>query len=41
MPRYIEELPLFESFFLEAELKGWQVLGLAVDQQTAVKRFLV
>lgn len=36
----VEELPLLDRFFLENSVNGWQVLGLAVDQATAVKAFL-
>ncbi len=40
-PPCVEELPLLNSFFKENTGKGWQVLGLAVDQLAPVKRFLV
>ena len=39
-PPCVEELPLLNSFFKENSQKGWQVLGLAVDQLEPVKRFL-
>ncbi len=39
-PPCIEELPLLNNFFVENRPKGWQVLGLAVDQLEPVKRFL-
>lgn len=39
-PPCIEELPLLSSFHQEYSVKGWQVLGLAVDQLEPVKRFL-
>lgn len=39
-PPCVEELPLLNSFFKENAEKGWQVLGLAVDQLDPVKRFL-
>jgi len=39
-PPCIEELPLLNAFFSEHAPKGWQVLGLAVDQAAPVKRFL-
>ena len=39
-PPCVEELPLLSRFYQENAGKGWQVLGLAVDQQDAVKRFL-
>lgn len=39
-PPCVEELPLLSSFYKENSAKGWQVLGLAVDQLEKVKRFL-
>ena len=39
-PPCVEELPLLSSFYQENSAKGWQVLGLAVDQLDPVKRFL-
>lgn len=39
-PPCVEELPLLSTFFRENSAKGWQVLGLAVDQLEPVKRFL-
>ena len=39
-PPCVEELPLIDAFFRENSKKGWQVLGLAVDQLAAVNRFL-
>jgi thiol-disulfide isomerase/thioredoxin len=39
-PPCIEELPLLSSFYHENVSKGWQVLGLAVDQSTPVEQFL-
>ncbi len=39
-PPCIEELPLLNSFYRENSAKGWQVLGLAVDQLGPVQRFL-
>lgn len=39
-PPCVEELPLLNVFYSENKAKGWQVLGLAVDQATPVKRFL-
>jgi len=39
-PPCIEELPLLSSFFQQNSSKGWQVLGIAVDQADAVNRFL-
>lgn len=39
-PPCVEELPLLNAFFSENQRHRWQVLGLAVDQPTAVARFL-
>ncbi len=39
-PPCVEELPLLSRFYNENTLKGWQVLGLAVDQLEPVNRFL-
>lgn len=39
-PPCVEELPLIDNFFTQNKLKGWQVLGLAVDQAAPVTRFL-
>ena len=39
-PPCIEELPLLNAFYRENVAKGWQVLGLAVDQLGPVKQFL-
>lgn len=39
-PPCVEELPLLNAFFSENGAKGWQVLGLAVDQVAPVTRFL-
>lgn len=38
-PPCVEELPLLSAFFINHQAKSWQVLGLAVDQPSAVKRF--
>lgn len=40
-PPCIEELPLLSRFYEENSAKGWQVLGLAVDQLAPVKHFLM
>lgn len=39
-PPCVEELPLLNAFHASQAAKGWQVLGLAVDQPAAVRRFL-
>ena len=36
----VEEMPLLNAFFLENKSKSWQMIGLAIDQPSAVKRFL-
>ena len=33
-------MPLLNAFFQQNNAKSWQVLGLAIDQPSAVKRFL-
>ena len=39
-PPCIEELPLLDAFYRENVANGLQVLGLAIDQPSAVKLFL-
>jgi thiol-disulfide isomerase/thioredoxin len=39
-PPCIEELPLLSSFYKEKIANGLQILGLAIDQQDPVRRFL-
>jgi thiol-disulfide isomerase/thioredoxin len=39
-PPCIEELPLLDGFYRENKAKGWQLLGLAVDQPSAVRKWL-
>ena len=39
-PPCVEELPMLNAFFREHAAKGWQVLGLAIDQPSAVRKFL-
>lgn len=39
-PPCVEELPLLNAFHASQAAKGWKVLGLAVDQPAAVRRFL-
>lgn len=36
----VEELPLLNGFYRENSTRGWQVIGLAVDQPDPVRRFL-
>jgi thiol-disulfide isomerase/thioredoxin len=39
-PPCIEELPLIDAFFTANKSKSFQVIGLAVDQPSQVRRFL-
>lgn len=39
-PPCVAELPLLDRFYRENTSNGWQVLGLAQDQLSAVQRFL-
>ena len=39
-PPCVEELPLLDQFFQSHRAQGWQVLGLAIDQPSAVRAFL-
>lgn len=39
-PPCVAELPLLNQFYREQAAKGWQVVGLAVDQPSAVRGFL-
>lgn len=39
-PPCVEELPLLDYFYQENRAKNWQVIGLAVDQPSAVKTWL-
>ncbi len=39
-PPCVEELPLLDAFYQQQKAKGWQVLGLAVDQPSAVRKWL-
>lgn len=36
----IEEMPLLDAFYRQHTANGWQVVGLAIDQPSAVRRFL-
>ena len=36
----IEEMPMLDAFYRQNSAKGWQVLGLAIDQPSAVRKFL-
>ncbi len=39
-PPCVDELPMLNAFYREQSPKGWQVLGLAIDQPSAVRKFL-
>ena len=39
-PPCVEELPLLDAFYRQNSAKSWQVLGLAIDQPSAVRGFL-
>ena len=39
-PPCIEELPLIDGFYSANKANNWQVLGLAVDQPSAVRKWL-
>ncbi len=39
-PPCIDELPLLDEFYRQNASKGWQVIGLAIDQPSAVRKFL-
>jgi len=39
-PPCVQELPMLDAFYQQQREHGWQVLGLAVDQPAAVRKFL-
>lgn len=39
-PPCVEEMPLLDAFFRQQAANGWQVVGLAIDQPSAVRTFL-
>lgn len=39
-PPCVEEMPMLDAFFRQQPPTGWQVLGLAIDQPSAVRTFL-
>ncbi|MDP9900685.1 TlpA family protein disulfide reductase [Variovorax ginsengisoli] len=39
-PPCVEELPMVNRFYREHAPNGWQVVGLAIDQPSAVRKFL-
>ncbi len=36
----VEEMPLLDAFYRENQGKGWQMMGIAIDQPSSVRRFL-
>lgn len=36
----IEEMPLLDAFYRQQAANGWQVVGLAIDQPSSVRKFL-
>ena len=38
-PPCVEEMPLLDRFYQENKVKGWQILGIAIDQPSSVRRF--
>jgi thiol-disulfide isomerase/thioredoxin len=39
-PPCVEEMPLLDRFYRQNAAKNWQILGIAIDQPSAVRRFL-
>lgn len=39
-PPCIEEMPLLDAFYRQNSSKGWQIVGIAIDQPSSVRRFL-
>ena len=39
-PPCVEELPMLNAFYKEQRARGWNVLGLAIDQPSSVRKFL-
>jgi len=36
----VEEMPMLDAFYRQHAANGWQVVGLAIDQPSAVRKFL-
>jgi thiol-disulfide isomerase/thioredoxin len=36
----VEEMPLLDAFYRENKVKNWQMIGIAIDQPSSVRRFL-
>ncbi len=39
-PPCVKEIPLLVEFYRQQSSNGWQMIGLAIDQPTPVKRFM-
>ncbi|WP_427913553.1 TlpA family protein disulfide reductase [Ramlibacter sp. MMS24-I3-19] len=39
-PPCVEEMPMLDAFAQQQSAKGWQVVGLAIDQPSSVRQFL-
>lgn len=39
-PPCVDELPMLNAFYRENQANGWQVVGLAIDQPSSVRKFL-
>ena len=39
-PPCVEEMPMLDAFYKQSASKNWQVVGLAIDQPTAVRTWL-
>lgn len=39
-PPCIQEMPLLDQFYQQQHQRGWNVLGMAIDQPAAVQKFL-
>lgn len=39
-PPCVDELPMLNTFHRENKVNGWQVVGLAIDQPSSVRKFL-
>ena len=39
-PPCVDELPMLNTFNRENKANGWQVVGLAIDQPSSVRKFL-
>ena len=39
-PPCVEEMPLLDDFYRQNQSKGWNMIGIAIDQPSQIKRFL-